>query len=197
VHARNLTPDTTDGHRNWTIDQIVNGAAHSATRRTARSSPPIMPWMNYADILDQDDAVAIASYLKSLPPIVPQEPRPDPARAEADRRAGHVLAAAGLGHPAGPAAGRSPLTLRESKGNEEGPAQEQLSGPFLTSERLDPMRGFATVRYPCSPRSRARSSRPSEARGSAPSTSIATASARCAIRDVMVTALDAQPMRGP
>src|SRR4029077_9917217 len=30
---------------------------------------PIMPWMNYDSILDQDDAMAIAAYLKSLPPI--------------------------------------------------------------------------------------------------------------------------------
>jgi len=31
---------------------------------------PIMPWMNYSSILDEDDAMAIASYLKSLPPVV-------------------------------------------------------------------------------------------------------------------------------
>ena len=30
---------------------------------------PIMPWMNYSSILDEDDAMAIAAYLKSLPPV--------------------------------------------------------------------------------------------------------------------------------
>ena len=28
-----------------------------------------MPWMNYSFILDEGDALAIAAYLKSLPPV--------------------------------------------------------------------------------------------------------------------------------
>ena len=69
VHARNLTPDTTTGIGKWTIDQIVT-ALRTGNTPDGSQLAPIMPWMNYSDILDQDDAVAIASYLKSLPPIV-------------------------------------------------------------------------------------------------------------------------------
>ncbi len=68
VHARNLTPDSTTGIGNWTIEQIVTALRTGNTPDGAQLAP-IMPWMNYADILDQDDAVAIASYLKSLPPV--------------------------------------------------------------------------------------------------------------------------------
>ena len=69
VHARNLTPDTTTGIGKWTIDQIVT-ALRTGNTPDGSQLAPIMPWMNYSEILDQDDAVAIASYLKSLPPIV-------------------------------------------------------------------------------------------------------------------------------
>ena len=69
VHARNLTPDTTTGIGNWTIEQIVT-ALRTGNTPDGSQLAPIMPWMNYSEILDQDDAVAIASYLKSLPPIV-------------------------------------------------------------------------------------------------------------------------------
>jgi len=69
VHARNLTPDMETGIGSWTIEQIVT-ALRTGNTPDGSQLAPIMPWMNYADILDQDDAVAIASYLKSLPPIV-------------------------------------------------------------------------------------------------------------------------------
>jgi len=69
VHARNLTPDTTTGIGSWTIEQIVT-ALRTGNTPDGSQLAPIMPWMNYADILDQDDAVAIASYLKSLPPVI-------------------------------------------------------------------------------------------------------------------------------
>ena len=69
VRARNLTPDMETGIGSWTIEQIVT-ALRTGNTPDGSQLAPIMPWMNYADILDQDDAVAIASYLKSLPPIV-------------------------------------------------------------------------------------------------------------------------------
>jgi len=37
-----------------------------------------MPWQNYSSILDEGDAMAIAAYLKSLPPITHIESRPHP-----------------------------------------------------------------------------------------------------------------------
>ena len=67
VHARNLTPDST-GIGSWTKDQIVEALLTGATPSGVQLAP-IMPWMNYSGVLDHDDAMAIASYLKSLPPV--------------------------------------------------------------------------------------------------------------------------------
>ena len=67
VHARNLTPDST-GIGSWTKEQIVH-ALRTGNTPDGSQLAPIMPWMNYSSILDEDDAMAIAAYLKSLPPI--------------------------------------------------------------------------------------------------------------------------------
>jgi mono/diheme cytochrome c family protein len=68
VHARNLTPDSATGIGSWTIEQIVT-ALRSGNTPSGVQLAVIMPWQNYSSILDEDDAVAIASYLKSLPPV--------------------------------------------------------------------------------------------------------------------------------
>ena len=68
VHARNLTPDSTTGIGSWTSEQIVT-ALRTGMTPSGVILAPIMPWMNYSSILDQDDAMAIAAYLKSLPPV--------------------------------------------------------------------------------------------------------------------------------
>ena len=68
VHARNLTPDMETGIGSWTIEQIVT-ALRTGNTPDGSQLAPIMPWMNYSSILDEGDAMAIASYLKSLPPI--------------------------------------------------------------------------------------------------------------------------------
>ena len=68
VHARNLTPDST-GIGSWSVEQIVT-ALRTGNTPDGSQLAPIMPWMNYADILDEGDARAIAAYLKSLPPVV-------------------------------------------------------------------------------------------------------------------------------
>ena len=68
VHARNLTPDSTTGIGKWTKEQIVH-ALRTGNTPDGSQLAPIMPWMNYASILDEDDAMAIAAYLKSLPPV--------------------------------------------------------------------------------------------------------------------------------
>ncbi len=69
VHARNLTPDTTTGIGKWTKEEIVTALRTGHTPDGAQLAP-IMPWANYGSILDQGDAMAIAAYLKSLPPVV-------------------------------------------------------------------------------------------------------------------------------
>ena len=68
VHARNLTPDSATGIGTWTKEQIVH-ALRSGNTPDGTQLAPIMPWMNFASILDENDAMAIAAYLKSLPPI--------------------------------------------------------------------------------------------------------------------------------
>jgi mono/diheme cytochrome c family protein len=68
VHARNLTPDTATGIGKWSKEEIVK-ALRSGNTPDGSQLAPIMPWENYASILDENDAMAIASYLKSLPPV--------------------------------------------------------------------------------------------------------------------------------
>ena len=68
VHARNLTPDST-GIGSWSAEQIVH-ALRTGNTPDGTQLATIMPWMNYAGVLDEGDAMAIAAYLKSLPPVV-------------------------------------------------------------------------------------------------------------------------------
>lgn len=62
----NLTPDKDTGLGNWTSEQIA-AAITKGTRPDGRVLVPIMPWMDFAS-LTKSDAMAIAAYLKSLPP---------------------------------------------------------------------------------------------------------------------------------
>ena len=80
VHARNLTPDST-GIGAWSAEEIVATLRTGSTPDHAQLAP-IMPWGNYGDLTDED-AYAIAAYLKSLPPIhhvnLPRIPPGEPA----------------------------------------------------------------------------------------------------------------------
>jgi mono/diheme cytochrome c family protein len=67
VHARNLTPDSATGIGTWTAEQIVT-ALRTGTTPDGSHLAPIMPWINFGGLPDED-AYAIAAYLKSLPPI--------------------------------------------------------------------------------------------------------------------------------
>ncbi len=66
-YARNLTPDPETGLGNWSEDDIVKSIR---TGQRADGSPvlPPMPWPNYAHMPDED-AYAIAAYLRSLPAV--------------------------------------------------------------------------------------------------------------------------------
>ena len=75
VYARNLTPDST-GLAAWTEEQIAT-AIRTGNRPDGRQLAPIMPWMNLAR-LTEEDALSIAAYLKSLPPVVHSVPDPVP-----------------------------------------------------------------------------------------------------------------------
>ncbi|HEY6866800.1 MAG TPA: c-type cytochrome [Candidatus Eisenbacteria bacterium] len=67
VHARNLTPDSATGIGSWTIDQIVTAIRTGNTPNGTQLSP-LMPWLDFSQLTD-DDAHALAAYLKSIPAV--------------------------------------------------------------------------------------------------------------------------------
>jgi hypothetical protein len=67
TYGRNLTPDKETGLGNWNSDDIVK-AIRTGVRLDGRELAPIMPWQAFSYLTD-DDAYAIAAYLKSLPPV--------------------------------------------------------------------------------------------------------------------------------
>lgn len=70
----NLTPDKETGLGKWTDDQII-AAFTTGVRPDGRRLAPIMPWRDLAH-LDHKDALAIVTYLRSLPPVKHQVPGP-------------------------------------------------------------------------------------------------------------------------
>ncbi len=63
----NLTSDRETGLGNWTREQIVT-AITKGVRPDGRELAPPMPWRGMSK-LTRDDALAIAAYLQSLPPV--------------------------------------------------------------------------------------------------------------------------------
>jgi mono/diheme cytochrome c family protein len=70
----NLTPDKETGLGDWSEAQILL-ALREGTRPDGRKLAPVMPWMAYAKLSDED-AKAIVTYLKSLPAIKNKSPGP-------------------------------------------------------------------------------------------------------------------------
>jgi mono/diheme cytochrome c family protein len=70
----NLTPDKETGLGNWTAQQIVT-AFTTGVRPDGRVLAPAMPWRGLAN-LTHADALAMAVYLKSLPPVSRRVPGP-------------------------------------------------------------------------------------------------------------------------
>ncbi len=73
-HGPNLTPDNETGLGNWSTEQIVT-AFQTGVRPDSRILAPIMPWKAFGT-LTKDDAMAIAAYLKSMPPVNNKVPGP-------------------------------------------------------------------------------------------------------------------------
>jgi mono/diheme cytochrome c family protein len=63
----NLTPDKETGLGTWTARQIVT-AITKGERPDGRILAPAMPWRDFAN-LTEPDALAIAAFLESLPPV--------------------------------------------------------------------------------------------------------------------------------
>ena len=70
----NLTPDKETGLGNWTEEQIAT-AITTGVRPDGRELAPVMPWRDFAH-LSKADAQAVATYLKSLPPVRNKVPGP-------------------------------------------------------------------------------------------------------------------------
>jgi mono/diheme cytochrome c family protein len=71
-YPRNLTPDQQTGIGSWTEDQIVT-AVRIGQRPDKTPILPPMPWPMYANLSDED-AYALAAYLKSIPPVTHKAP---------------------------------------------------------------------------------------------------------------------------
>lgn len=67
VYPANLTPDMETGLGSWTMERLVTMIRVGTTEHST-SSLPVMPWPAYASITNED-AMAMAAYLKSLPPV--------------------------------------------------------------------------------------------------------------------------------
>mgnify|MGYP006272125717 CR=1 FL=1 len=67
IYPSNLTPDPDTGIGDWTEDDIVTMLREGRSRHGV-TGPMVMPWINYSRLTDTD-AIAIARYLKSLPPV--------------------------------------------------------------------------------------------------------------------------------
>ena len=73
-HGPNLTPDKETGLGSWSNEEIVV-ALQTGVRPDRRMLAPIMPWKAFAQ-LTKDDALAIAAYLKTVPPVKNKVPGP-------------------------------------------------------------------------------------------------------------------------
>ncbi|WOJ95084.1 c-type cytochrome [Congregibacter variabilis] len=73
VYPPNLTPDKETGLGEWSLEEIVT-LLRSGKTRHGRQTMAIMPWTSYAQ-LNESDARAIASYLKSLEPVKNKVPK--------------------------------------------------------------------------------------------------------------------------
>ena len=73
-YGSNLTPDKDTGLGNWTKAQIATAITTGHTPDGRILAPP-MPVQSFKN-LTKSDALAIAAYLKSLPPVVNKVPGP-------------------------------------------------------------------------------------------------------------------------
>jgi len=72
-YPANLTPDASTGLGNYTDDDIVTALRTGHKKDGAPILPP-MPWPIYANLTDED-AYAVAAFLKSVPAVVHAVPK--------------------------------------------------------------------------------------------------------------------------
>ena len=76
TYPRNLTPDKETGIGTWTEEDIVR-AIKTGQRPDKSPLLPPMPWPMYAHMTDEE-AYAVAAYLKSIPPVKHKVPDRQP-----------------------------------------------------------------------------------------------------------------------
>jgi mono/diheme cytochrome c family protein len=93
-YSRNLTPDPETGLGGWSEADIVRAIRTGVTPGGRRLDPMAMPWPWFSRLTD-DDARAVAAYLRALPPV--RNPVP-PAKAVplAEAVGGKLLALTGV-----------------------------------------------------------------------------------------------------
>lgn len=67
IRAANLTPDRSTGLGAWSEAEIVR-ALRNGQRKDGRVLAPVIPY-KWFHLMSDEDAFAVASYLKSLPPV--------------------------------------------------------------------------------------------------------------------------------
>jgi mono/diheme cytochrome c family protein len=72
IAARNITPDPETGLGNWTDDQIAR-AIREGVSRDGRALFPVMPYLTFA-AMDDEDVASIVVYLRTIPPVRNQVP---------------------------------------------------------------------------------------------------------------------------
>jgi hypothetical protein len=72
-YPANLTPDNETGIGSYTEDDIVTAIRTGHKKSGAPILPP-MPWPIYANFTDED-AYAVAAYIKTIPPVVHAVPK--------------------------------------------------------------------------------------------------------------------------
>ncbi len=76
-YAANLTPDPATGLGGWTEDLFIKTMRTGKHHGTGRQILPPMPWMNLAQMTDEE-LKAVFAYLRSIPPIKNLVPQPVP-----------------------------------------------------------------------------------------------------------------------
>jgi Cytochrome c len=79
IASRNITPDPETGIGDWTDDEIAR-AIREGVSRDGSALFPVMPYLNYAK-MDDEDIASVVVYLRTIPPvrnIVPKRHLPGP-----------------------------------------------------------------------------------------------------------------------
>ena len=73
LNSPNITPDPATGAGNWSDDALAR-AIREGVGHDGRTLFPMMPYVNYRNMSDEDLA-SVVTYLRTLPPISKQQPK--------------------------------------------------------------------------------------------------------------------------